>query len=50
MALVRGFVGMPSRAWLAYYNHQGKMCCGRTPLQTFIEGKSEWREKVDKLN
>lgn len=30
-------------AWLAYYNnerpHQGKMCCGRTPLQTLIAGK-----------
>lgn len=41
-------------AWLIHYNqertHQGKMCCGRTPLQTFIDGKSEWREKVDKLN
>ncbi|OHX13818.1 hypothetical protein BI347_10065 [Chromobacterium sphagni] len=36
-------------AWLFYYNkertHQGKMCSGRTPLQTFIEGKSEWRER-----
>ena len=41
-------------AWLVDYSqdptHQGKMCCGRTPLQTFIEGKSEWSEKVDKLN
>jgi len=30
-------------AWLTYYNsertHQGKMCCGRTPLQTLIAGK-----------
>ncbi|OQS31204.1 IS481 family transposase, partial [Chromobacterium haemolyticum] len=30
--------------------HQGKMCCGRTPVQTFIDGKREWREKVDNLN
>ena len=41
-------------AWLAYYNnertHQGKMCCGRTPLQTLIEGKEVWIEKVRNLN
>ncbi|AJK50733.1 hypothetical protein BGL_2c26790 [Burkholderia plantarii] len=40
--------------WLAYYNgertHQGKMCCGRTPLQTLIAGKEVWREKVSHLN
>jgi len=40
--------------WLAYYNcsrtHQGKMCCGRTPMQTMIEGKEVWREKIDNLN
>jgi len=38
--------------WLFQYNekrtHQGKMCCGRTPMQTLIEGKTIWREK--KLN
>lgn len=26
--------------WIAYYNnertHQGKMCCGRTPMQTLV--------------
>lgn len=36
-------------AWLVYYNGtrtpQGKMCCGRTPLQTLIAGKEVWREK-----
>jgi transposase InsO family protein len=41
-------------AWLQHYNvertHQGKMCCGRTPLQTLIEGKTAWRDKVDNLN
>jgi transposase InsO family protein len=41
-------------AWLAYYNnertHQGKMCCGRTPLQTLIAGKEVWNEKVTNLN
>lgn len=41
-------------AWLAYYNnertHQGKMCCGRTPLQTLITGKEAWNEKVTNLN
>lgn len=35
--------------WLEYYNnertHQGKMCCGRTPMETSIEGKSTWQEK-----
>jgi transposase InsO family protein len=40
--------------WLDDYNnnrtHQGKMCCGRTPMQTFIEGKNIWREQVDRLN
>lgn len=41
-------------AWIAYYNnertHQGKMCCGRTPLQTLIAGKEAWNEKVTNLN
>ncbi len=40
--------------WMDYYNsertHQGKMCCGRTPMQTFLEGKTIWQEKVDSLN
>ena len=40
--------------WLDYYNHrrthQGKMCCGRTPMQTMIEGKEIWQEKVNNLN
>lgn len=40
--------------WLIKYNtkrnHQGKMCCGRTPMQTFLDGKEIWRDKVDKLN
>jgi len=35
--------------WLSYYNnertHQGKMCCGRTPMQTLIDGKQIWKEK-----
>ncbi|BDM63673.1 integrase [Shewanella sp. NFH-SH190041] len=35
--------------WLMYYNnertHQGKMCCGRTPMDTLIDGKSIWAEK-----
>ena len=35
--------------WLHHYNHQrthqGKMCCGRTPFQTMIEGKQIWKEK-----
>lgn len=40
--------------WLHYYNsertHQGKMCCGRTPMETFLDGKKVWSEKVDSLN
>jgi len=36
--------------WLAYYNtertHQGKMCCGRTPLETLQDGKQIWQEKL----
>lgn len=35
--------------WIEYYNnertHQGKVCQGRTPLQTLIEGKEIWKEK-----
>jgi transposase InsO family protein len=40
--------------WLHYYNHQrthqGKMCCGRTPMETLIDGKKIWKEKVENLN
>lgn len=36
--------------WINYYNnkrtHQGKMCCGRTPLETFIDGLGKWKEKA----
>jgi len=35
--------------WMEYYNndrtHQGKKCCGRTPLDTLLDGKSIWAEK-----
>jgi transposase InsO family protein len=35
--------------WLDRYNnertHQGKMCCGRTPMQTLEDGKEIWKEK-----
>lgn len=37
-------------AWLTYYNtertHQGKMCCGRTPMATLEDGKRLWEEKA----
>ena len=40
--------------WLHYYNHdrthQGKMCCGRTPIETLIAGKSAWQDKINQLN
>jgi transposase InsO family protein len=36
--------------WIDYYNnertHQGKMCCGRTPMETLEDGKSIWQEKL----
>ena len=35
--------------WLVYYNnertHQGKMCCGRTPIETLNDGEQIWQEK-----
>lgn len=35
--------------WMKYYNnertHQGKMCCGRTPMETLLDGKRVWAEK-----
>jgi len=41
-------------AWLDSYNHdrthQGKMCCGRTPMATFEDGKQICREKSLHLN
>jgi len=40
--------------WLEYYNtertHQGKICKGRTPMQTLIDGKQVWQEKfIDQI-
>jgi transposase InsO family protein len=36
--------------WITSYNHerthQGKMCCGRTPIATFEDGKRICREKL----
>jgi len=36
--------------WLEKYNyertHQGKMCCGRTPMETLEDGKNIWQEKL----
>ena len=36
--------------WSEYYNnertHQGKMCCGRTPIETPEDGKSLRKEKM----
>ncbi|WP_446810104.1 IS481 family transposase [Methylomonas sp. 2BW1-5-20] len=35
--------------WLVYYNndrtHQGKMCNGRTPMDTLLDGKRIWAQK-----
>ena len=36
--------------WLSFYNHerthQGKMCCGRTPMKTFVDGLTVAKEKL----
>ena len=41
-------------AWVDVYknerSHQGKMCCGRTPMQTLREGRELWEAKVGLLN
>ena len=35
--------------WIHHYNyertHQGKKCCGRTPMETLEDGKKIWQEK-----
>ena len=35
--------------WMNTYNndrtHQGKICCGRTPIETLLDGKRIWAEK-----
>ena len=34
--------------WMDYNNHrtyQGKMCCGRMPIETLEDGKSIWAKK-----
>ncbi len=40
--------------WVYHYNHdrthQGKVCCGRTPMDAFLDGKEIWKDKVDSLN
>lgn len=40
--------------WVDSYNsercHQGKMCCGRTPMQTLLDGRELWDAKVSELN
>jgi hypothetical protein len=40
--------------WLHTYNHdrthQGKMCFGRAPMQTLIDGKEVWKDKITALN
>lgn len=40
--------------WVHEYNtertHQGKMCCGRTPMQTLIDAKDLCKQKVDDVN
>ena len=40
--------------WIFKYNnertHQGKICNGRTPMQTLLDGKEVWRQKRLDLN
>ncbi len=41
-------------AWIHHYNtertHQGKMCRGRTPMQTMLAGKEIYDQKITALN
>jgi transposase InsO family protein len=41
-------------AWMEEYNkhrtHQGKMCCGRTPYDTFVDGINIYRQKQLGMN
>jgi hypothetical protein len=41
-------------AWVDSYNHershQGKMCCGRTPMQMLLDERELWEAKVSELN
>jgi hypothetical protein len=43
-----------ARAWINHYNtertHQGKMCCGRTPMATMLAGKEIYDQKITALN
>ena len=36
--------------WLNYYNHQrthqDKMCCGRTPIETLLDGKKSVKKSL----
>lgn len=40
--------------WLVYYNekrvHRGKMCCGRTPMDTFNQDWAAWNLRQEGLN
>jgi transposase InsO family protein len=40
--------------WIDQYNtertHQGKMCCGRTPMATMLAGKEIYDQKITALN
>ena len=40
--------------WMSTYNnertHQGKMCCGRTPMETLNDGKTNLEGEKDSLD
>jgi len=38
-------IELQSQQLLPRLTHQGKMCCGRTPLETLLDGKRIWAEK-----
>ena len=48
------FLTSPTVDWPTYYNndrtHQGKMCCGRTPMKNLIDEKEAWHDKITTLN
>jgi len=50
------WIGTGGQYWIGANNynydrtHQGKMCCGRTPMETLIDGKEVWKDKITNLN
>ena len=43
--LLSGYDVIVSSSPLMRRSHQGKICCGRTPLETLVDGKKTWAVK-----